>query len=158
MHIEETWSTADGIPVTKQQLIHELTTHIESGGKLFVGSDSKIYYDICTYANVICMYNEDRHAGGRYFVKTQTTPMKLSKYPHARLMKEAQFAVEIALELSAVFPSENIEIHLDVNSKKGNVSHSLADQLSGYAKSAGFECKVKPNSWAASGVADCHTR
>jgi len=62
------------------------------------------------------------------------------------------------MELSAIFPSENIEIHLDVNSKKGNVSYTLADQLSGYAKSAGFECKVKPDSWAASGVADCHTR
>ncbi len=158
MHIDDSWHTPAGVPVTRTALIDFLTTHIDMGGKLFVGCDSNIISNICTYANVICLYNEDKRNGGRYFVRKLREPMKLSKYPHSRLMQEAQHAVEIALELSELFPSENIEIHLDVNSQKNQLSHSLADQLSGYAKSAGFECKIKPDSWAASGIADCHTR
>jgi len=158
MHIDDRWHTAHGDQITRDDLLATITAHVKSGGKLFVGSDSNIVGGICTFANVICLYDENKRNGGRYFVRTRREPMKLSKYPHARLMQEAQYAVEIALELSEMFPSENIEIHLDVNSKKGHASYSLADQLSGYAKSAGFMCKMKPESWAASGIADCHTR
>ena len=75
-----------------------------------------------------------------------------------RLMSEANFAIELGLELQDEFPGSKIEIHLDVSPRKENLSNTVADQVTGYAKAAGFNCKIKPESWASSCVADEHTR
>jgi hypothetical protein len=123
-----------------------------------VGCDSNLLGENCTFANAICLYNEAERRGGRYFYQVSKVKMRLKTPPSLRLMQEAQNAIEIALELAQLFPSENIEVHLDVNTKKGNLSQGLADQLSGYARSSGFACKLKPDSWAATGIADGHTR
>lgn len=158
MHIDDAWRTGDLINVNSTQLITDIESHILEGGKVFVGCDSNAVGNNCTYAHTICLYNEEQRRGGRYYVKTNKVSMRFKTPPQVRIMQEAQYAVEIALELAQLFPSETIEVHLDVNTKKGNLSQGLADQLSGYAKSAGFACKLKPDSWAATGIADGHTR
>ena len=158
MHIDDTWCTGDMKAVDRDQLVDDIERHIFDGGKVFVGCDSNAVGDNCTYAHTICLYNEEVRRGGRYYVKTQKVKMRFSTPPQVRIMQEAQYAVEIALELAQIFPSETIEVHLDVNTRKGNLSQTLADQLSGYAKAAGFSCKLKPDSWAATGIADGHTR
>jgi len=158
MHIDDSWLTAHGRAVTRDALMECIDKHILEGGKIFVGCDSNVLGDNCTYASTICLYNEEIRRGGRYFFKTRKVKMRFSTPPQVRLMQEAQEAIEIALELSQMFPTENIEVHLDVNTRKGNLSQTLADQLSGYAKAAGFACKLKPDSWAATGIADGHTR
>lgn len=158
MHIDDMWFTGDMKSVGRTGLLKDLEDHIFEGGKIFVGCDSNVLGDNCTYAHTICLYNEEARRGGRYYVKTCKVKMKFSTPPQVRIMQEAQYAIEIAMELAQMFPSETIEVHLDVNTRKGNLSQTLADQLSGYAKSAGFACKMKPDSWAATGIADGHTR
>lgn len=158
MHIDDAWCTGDLKITGRDQLVADIESHIFDGGKVFVGCDSNVVGDNCTYAHTICLYNEEARRGGRYYVKTKKVKMRFSTPPQVRIMQEAQYAVEIALELAQIFPSETIEVHLDVNTRKGNLSQTLADQLSGYAKSAGFACKLKPDSWAATGIADGHTR
>jgi predicted RNase H-related nuclease YkuK (DUF458 family) len=73
-------------------------------------------------------------------------------------MAEADMSIMLGLELQEEFPEARIEIHLDVSQRKENLSNGVADQVAGYAKAAGFECKLKPESWASSCVADEHTR
>jgi len=158
VHIDDSWCSGVGRKITRADLLQDIECHILDGGKVFVGSDSNVLGDSCTYAQTICLYNEEVRRGGRYYVKTHKVKMKFSTPPQVRIMQEAQEAIEIALELAQLFPTENIEVHLDVNTRKGNLSQTLADQLSGYAKSAGFACKLKPDSWAATGIADGHTR
>ena len=158
MHIDDSWRSPAGMQVTRDGLIQFIERHILEGGRVFVGCDSNVLGDSCTYAQTICLYNEEARRGGRYFFKTHKVKMRFSTPPQVRIMQEAQEAIEIALELAQVFPTENIEVHLDVNTRKGNLSQTLADQLSGYAKAAGFACKLKPDSWAATGIADGHTR
>jgi len=158
MHINDSWLTATGIQVTKEELIISIDNHIAAGGKIFVGCDSNVLGECCTYAKAICLYNENERRGGRYYYQRSKEKIRLRTPPQIRIMQEAQYAIEIALELAEIFPTENIEVHLDVNTRKGNLSQALADQLSGYAKAAGFACKLKPDSWAATGIADGHTR
>jgi len=158
MHLDDNWRTGTGTRVTRAELISDIDSHIEAGGKLFVGCDSNLLGMNCTFANAICLYNETERRGGRYYYQTSKVNMHFKTPPAVRIMQEAQNAIEIALELSQLYPSENIEVHLDVNTRKGNLSQALADQLSGYARSSGFECKLKPDSWAATGIADGHTR
>lgn len=158
MHIDDSWLSPSGVSFSRDGLLQVIERHILEGGRVFVGCDSNVLGDSCTYAQTICLYNEASRRGGRYFFKTHKVKMRFSTPPQVRIMQEAQEAIEIALELAQVFPTENIEVHLDVNTRKGNLSQTLADQLSGYAKAAGFSCKLKPDSWAATGIADGHTR
>jgi predicted RNase H-related nuclease YkuK (DUF458 family) len=60
--------------------------------------------------------------------------------------------------MQLIFPHAQIEIHLDVSQIKENKSNAVADQVAGYARAAGFSCKLKPDSWASSCIADEHTR
>lgn len=158
MRIDDSWLTAHGNVVVKDDLIASIEEHILSGGRIFVGCDSNVIGEKCTYATAICLYNESERRGGRYFYRRHVEKIRLRSPPQVRIMQEAQIAIEVALELASIFPTENIEVHLDVNTRKGHLSQTLADQLSGYAKAAGFECKLKPHSWAATGIADGHTR
>ena len=49
--------------------------------------------------------------------------------------------------------------HLDVSSsEKDTKTSKFSDMLIGYAKGSGFECKVKPLAFAASSVADRHSK
>ena len=48
---------------------------------------------------------------------------------------------------------------LDISSAdKKEKTSSYADMLIGYAKGVGFKCKVKPNAFAASSIADKHSK
>ena len=52
----------------------------------------------------------------------------------------------------------NIEIHADVNTDTKHLSSKYRNMIVGYITGCGFDCKVKPDSFVASGIADIHTR
>ena len=52
----------------------------------------------------------------------------------------------------------NIEIHVDVNCDSNHMSSRYKNMLVGYVTGCGFDCKVKPESFVASSIADVHTR
>lgn len=158
MHIDDLWCSGGRLKITRDALLEDIEQHTQMGGKIFVGCDSNMIGEVCTFAHAICLYNESARAGGRYYCKTSRVKMKLLTPPQTRIVQEAQNAIEIAIELAETFPSERIEVHLDVNTRRGFLSQALADQLSGYVKASGFTCRLKPDSWAAAGIADSHTR
>ena len=55
-------------------------------------------------------------------------------------------------------PSADIEIHIDANSKNDQATGKHAEMLMGYAKGAGFRCKIKPDAWASNSIADKHSK
>ena len=76
-----------------------------------------------------------------------------------RITSEVEKSIAIALKILRDIPTVNIELHLDVSpSEKKEKSSKFADMLIGYAKGVGFECKVKPEAFAATSIADKHTR
>lgn len=155
---ERSWHTPAGIQVEEQDLVKSITNHVERGGRIFIGCDSNVVGTNCTYATAIVLYNEAEARGGRYFFSRDRVQIPLKMPLRARLMSEADFAIALGLELQEEFPESKIEIHLDVSPRKENLSNTVADQVTGYAKAAGFNCKIKPESWASSCVADEHTR
>ena len=51
------------------------------------------------------------------------------------------------------------ELHLDISpSDKKERTSRFADMMIGYAKGVGFACKVKPDAFAATSVADKHNK
>ena len=56
-------------------------------------------------------------------------------------------------------PTIKVELHLDVSkSDRGEKTSKFSDMLIGYAKGSGFECIVKPDAFAATSVADKHSK
>lgn len=155
---ELTWHNASGVHVTSEEITQIISDHVASGGRIFIGCDSNVVGTCCTYATAIVLYNENERRGGRYFFNRNRTQIALRSSLRARLMAEADMSIMLGLELQEEFPESRIEIHLDVSQRKENLSNGVADQVAGYAKAAGFECKLKPESWASSCVADEHTR
>jgi predicted RNase H-related nuclease YkuK (DUF458 family) len=152
------WHNAAGESVAEEQICGVIDERVKQGSKIFIGCDSNVIGTTCTYAIAIALYNDSAKGGGRYFFTRERVQIPFQTPLRTRLMEEANLAITLGLELQEDFPDAKIEIHLDVSPHKSNLSNVMADQLAGYARAAGFDCKIKPHSWAASGVADEHTR
>ncbi len=74
-------------------------------------------------------------------------------------MAEVQNSIDVGMELLHFCPQIKIELHLDVSSSQKNTKTSkFSDMLIGYAKGSGFDCKIKPEAFAASSIADKHSK
>lgn len=156
--IDETWQAAAGDVIAPDQFLAVIRQHVDRGGRVFIGCDSNVNGTTCTYATAVALYDEAAKIGGRYFYQRVKLPFDTKTPLRVRLMAEATRAIELALEMQLIFPHAQIEIHLDVSQIKENKSNAVADQVAGYARAAGFSCKLKPDSWASSCIADEHTR
>ena len=77
----------------------------------------------------------------------------------ARMTEEVHRSVETGMKLVEQGIKVKIEIHIDVSGPDASAATSkYSDMLTGYAKGAGFDAKVKPNSWASSAIADKHSK
>ena len=75
-----------------------------------------------------------------------------------RLLREVELSIKIGYEILENNSNADIEIHIDANSKKDKPTGKFADMLMGYAKGAGFRCKIKPEAWASNSIADKHSK
>lgn len=75
--------------------------------------------------------------------------------PMMRMLKETEKIVDIAIKLEDVLIDRDFEIHLDINKNKAHGSNCALGAAVGYVwGTVGIEPIVKPDSWAASTVAD----
>lgn len=152
------WFTGSGDNVTFEAIIEKISSHMRSNGKVFIGCDSQVRKDKCTFSTVVCLHGADFQSGGCYFFKREN--MSGLKYPTMinRLLKEVELSVETGFKILELKPNADIEIHIDANTKKEEATGRFSDMLMGYAKGAGFKCKVKPDAWASSSIADKHSK
>ena len=105
-------------------------------------------------------------AGGRFFLKKMHYPEDFSKkfvYWKNRILQEIYLSCELALSLKETLEKENNlglkyqfqYIHADVG--ENGKTREMIKEVVGLIKSNGFEPKIKPQSFAASVVADRYT-
>ena len=153
------WVTGSGQIVSFEEIVDIILEHRDNNGKISVGTDSFIKKQDCIFSLAICLYGADGHNGGRYFIKR--TNIDKRRYPNLlqRILAEVQKSVEFSLKLLELIPVLDIEIHLDISdSHKNNGTSKFAEMLTGYAKGAGFNYKIKPDAYAATSVADKHSK
>ena len=69
--------------------------------------------------------------------------------------KEGSAYITHPVEVASIL----IELHLDISaSDKKEATSRFSDMLVGYAKGVGFPCKIKPDAFAATSVADKHNK
>ena len=75
-----------------------------------------------------------------------------------RLWKEVEMVAEVALALEPYVGERKFEVHLDLNPNKADKSSVIITEAVGYITALGFQAVVKPDSFAASSVADMRVR
>jgi|TARA_R110000824_G_scaffold70719_9_gene181306 predicted RNase H-related nuclease YkuK (DUF458 family) len=152
------WFTGSGEQISFEDILDLVLDHGEDGGTVYIGTDSMIKKKKCIFCTAICLHGDARHSN-RYFFKKIETHSKDYEVLFQRIMTEVQNSVDIGLKLLYYYPDMNIELHLDISKSGGNTKTSkMADMLVGYAKGSGFECRTKPLAFAASSVADKHSK
>lgn len=123
---------------------------------VYIGADSKVYSHngepMVAYVTVIILHHGSSkgaqifrsHRADRYYGQIRT-----------RLMAEVTDAIVAGTEIADVIGDRGFEIHLDINRDERYKSSTLVKEATGYVLGTmGFEPKLKPDSFAASSVAD----
>ena len=152
------WYTGSGQNISFEDMLSIVEKHSENNGTVYVGTDSMLRKRRCIFCTAICLHG-DTEQSNRYFFKKTFQKSPEYEILFQRITTEVQNSVDIGLNLLYHYPNMNIEIHLDISKSSGNTKTSkMADMLVGYAKGNGFDCKTKPMAFAASSVADKHSK
>lgn len=122
---------------------------------LVIGTDSTPSYST-DYVTAIVIHRKGK--GGRYFWKR--THYKKVHTLREQIYLETQFSIETAEKIlqalgTKVFAKYNVEIHIDVGTS--GPTRDLINEVTGMVRGNGFTPKTKPESYAASTVADRYT-
>ncbi len=153
---DRNWHNADSISVSMDQILKKIS---DPKYEIHVGCDSHKISGRYIFAVVIAAYEPRR--GGIYFFKRTRCGTDVNERLDnlkIRLLREAQHSIEIANRIKELLGSSNITVHLDINPDKRFPSFHVLTDATSWVKSYGFECLVKPNSWAASGLADFYAK
>ena len=147
------WKSYDG--KNKVDPVEFINKH--SDAQFFVGTDSQNYRKgkrLCVFTTVLIAYRKGK--GGSVILHSDKT--SYMEHLRQRLLIEAMRSLETAWWLQTKINNESIvTIHLDVNENLKYKSAQYKDELVGMVMAQGFNAAWKPNSWAASGVADAKT-
>ena len=122
-----------------------------------VGTDSQNFSDT-KMVSAIVMQCEGH--GGIYFYRVERIP-KIQDV-RQKLNRETQVSLQYADELLRVMAEQQEElfdnitfsIHIDAGHNPNGKTKELIPSLVGWIHSCGYECAVKPNSFAASSIAN----
>jgi uncharacterized protein len=120
--------------------------------RLYVGTDSQVHQGETKVVPVIVMHKVGN--GGISFAHITTVPK--FKTLRDRMYYEASQSIELGKELMEYLFENDLDFRITIDidiGKKGKTSELIAE-LAGYAISEGFEVRIKPDSMAASTVAD----
>ncbi len=156
---EKAWHQPNGKQMTYEEVLKEIEEYLKiEGAKVYVGSDSMLSNFGCTFATTICMHFNKGQVANYYFQKHRDKTLIYFDL-QLKISREVNNAILLANSILYQLPqSQNrIEIHADVGTSKRSETRKFVDFISGWVTAVGFECRVKPNSWASS-IADWHTK
>ena len=158
MLLTKTWNSANKLKIKDDDLFELLKKHIDNKGKVIIGTDSMLTNNRFIFVNAICLFGKDSPLHGRYFYQRYVDKNNNNKNLLVRLFKETSDSIELADKIRSINKNAEIEIHMDVNSNSKFLSGKYSSSIIGYVTGVGYKYKIKPDAYAASAVADRHTR
>jgi predicted RNase H-related nuclease YkuK (DUF458 family) len=156
--MNENFNTSFGIKLTVPAVIREIKSFIEEKKdfhyKIIVGTDSlRISDNLADFVIAIVVHRMGN--GGRYFWRRIETSKVFSL--RDRIIKEVMFSLETAKKILQEIEKANLqnfdfEIHIDVG--ENGETKKLIQEVVGIVRANNLEPKTKPESYAASSVAD----
>ena len=151
------WYDSTGNKYSNEKIKKMIMKYANNGGTIYVGADSMLNSDSCSFASVIAFHNRERKIA-RYFVKKIKTKESKYKDIQVKIFEEVNLALETAQFVLETSPEAKIEIHVDISTKKTNKTSRFYSMVKGWVAGMGIPLKVKPESWASSSIADLHTK
>ncbi|MFZ5642772.1 MAG: ribonuclease H-like YkuK family protein [Bacillota bacterium] len=127
-----------------------------SSYKVIIGSDSQVRQETC-FITAVVVHRLGK--GARYYYRKKV--QRKIKSLRQKIFYETALSLEIGSKI-ANFLAESglddleVEIHIDVG-KQGE-TRDLIREVVGMVTGSGFQAKIKPDAYAASSVADKHTK
>lgn len=156
-----TWKSGSNKSLTYNDLSKIISDHISKNGSIKIGTDSMLTSNRFIFVNAICLTGKDSPYNGKFFYKRFKVNDQSNKNLMCRLLNETTYSINLANKIkdeNIKYSNIDIEIHLDVNENPKHLSYKYSSAVIGYALGFGYTYKVKPNSYAASCVADKFTR
>ncbi|HHT43805.1 MAG TPA: hypothetical protein GX014_10465 [Firmicutes bacterium] len=127
----------------------------EESYRLIVGTDSQIRDGTC-FVTALIVHRKGK--GGRFFYTRCYEDHVRSL--RQRIFYEASLSLSVASRLAEKLSESghelDMEIHLDVGTN--GATKSLVKEVVGMVNGSGFLCRIKPESYGASSVADRYTK
>lgn len=149
--------TLDGV-ADKIKLYYDSMSGYDEPFNIVVGTDSQNFSDT-KVVNVIAV--TCKHHGGIFFYRINRMPKIVNV--RQKLQEETLESLNIMTllvdilaqdEYAAVFNGCTFTIHIDAGLNPRGKTSELIPELVGWIKAMGYDCEVKPNSFAASSIAD----
>lgn len=154
------YNSSFGLKLTAKQVVEELIRFMKADEqrryKIIIGTDSERYNGgMADFVTAVVVHRVGN--GGRYFWRR----VGLTKIHtlRDRIIQEVLFSIEIAKEVLTILKSFeaadfDFEIHADIG--ENGESKSMIQEVVGMIRANNFEARTKPESYAASKVADRH--
>lgn len=131
--------------------------HYDSVFRLIIGTESQ-NFNHTKMVNVIAIVCEGH--GGIFFYKV--THKDLIRDVRSKLHEETNESLDIAMTLTEIIENDYPElmenmlfsIHIDAGKSDKGKTKELVPELVGWIRACGYDCEVKPDSYAASSIAD----
>ncbi len=136
----------------------ELREFIKNSSKhtaVYVGCDSRQTQEHTVFVTVVVVHI-DSSRGAKIFWNVEK--VRKIESLRQRLLSEVDRAVYTALMISDVVGERPFEVHLDINPNPNHDSSIVVKEAIGYVLAQGLKPVVKPNSIAATTVADYISR
>lgn len=158
----DVWKNFEGREVGKiRDIVSQYINKNYSKGnlKVFVGSDSqRISREVFNFVNVVVLKTDDGvDRQTRIFYKRNKALLKSNKALvnlNYRLLNEVYESIGIAIDISDIVGAKNIEVHLDLNKSNQFRSNEIVNEALLACRGQNFMAVIKPDSFAASSVAD----
>ena len=123
--------------------------------RITVGTDSQ-NFDMTKVVLVVAVWKVGR--GGIFFYDIRKVK-KISNI-RQRIFYETSISLEMARKLSEGLKDVGMHCDIDVHVDAGSEgpTSKMIPEIVGWVKACGFDCKVKPDSYAASSIADRYSK
>jgi len=158
--MENDFRDSRGAQLTAQAVVNEIRRFMcvapDWRYKIVIGSDSQLCgANLTDFVTAVVVHRVGN--GGRYFWKRIAGQHSFSL--RDRIIKEVMLSLETALEILAILRRHpdirfDFEVHADVG--ENGRSSALIAEVTGMIRAYNFTFKTKPESYAASSVADKH--
>lgn len=161
------FNTSYGLQISIDDVVGEILSFMlqkpEFSYTITVGSDSEVFEDkTAEFVTAIVVHRVGN--GGRFFWRRE----RIGKFYnlHDRIIREVLISVDVANLFLSIFNKKtqekkmpilkwSFELHVDIG--KNGPTKTLVQEVVGIVRAHNLEAKTKPESYAASNVADLYT-
>ena len=138
-----------------EEILSYASENPDDSYRLIVGTDSQLKDKTC-FVTALIVHRQGK--GGRFFYTRRYE--NYTRSLKQRIFYEASLSLSVASLLTEKLADSgqelNLEIHLDVGSN--GATKTLVKEVVGMVNGSGYSCKIKPDSYGASSVADRYTK